>query len=178
MEVKKIPAELEKVLAPYLEIHPKLSYPADFGKERLFEITLKEKKNRAPMPSPEEICFFRVAKTFLSILEEKELSDFIESLGYKNFTLIDFGFIPPRGVIGWHTDYTFACPSGKIIEITRNYSEDGFFTYQKNEEIIKLEEPLGYSYKIYELGGVENLFWHGKYGGTEGKYTLKIKLLD
>jgi len=178
MEIKPLPVEVASVFAPYIELHPKLSYPADFGKERLFEMALKDKKIRAPMPTPEECCFFRVSKAFLPALEEKALSDFVEGLGYKKFVLIDFGFIPSKGVVGWHTDYVHACPEGPILEITKNYSDDGFFIYEKNEEIIKVTEPIGYSYKIYNLGGPEDLFWHGKFGGTEGKYSLKIKLLN
>jgi len=178
MEIKQLPAEVASIFAPYLELHPKLSYPSDFGKERLFEMILKDKKARAPMPVPEECCFFRVSKAFLPVLEEIKLSNFIEGLGYKNYGLIDFGFIPSRGVIGWHTDYIHSCPDGPILEITRNYSDDGFFIYEKNEEIIKITEPIGYSYKIYNLKGIEDLFWHGRYGGTEGKYSLKLKLLN
>lgn len=178
MEIKQLPAEVASIFAPYLELHPKLSYPSDFGKERLFEMTLKDKKTRAPMPNPEECCFFRVSKTFLPVLEEQELSNFIEKIGYKDFSLIDFGFIPSKGVVGWHTDYVHACPNGPILEINKNYSDDGFFIYEKDEKIIKANEPIGYSYKIYDLGSSEKLFWHGRYGGTEGKYSLKIKLLN
>lgn len=174
MEIKELPTEVSNIFEPYLGIHPQLTYPSEFGKERLFEIALKDKKIRAPMPNPEESCFFRVAKTFLPVLEEKELATFVETIGYKDFSLIDFGFIPSRGVIGWHTDYV---NNGKILEINKNYSNDGFFIYEKNEEIIKAEEPQGYSYKIYDIEGLDNLFWHGKYGGTEGKYSLKIKLI-
>lgn len=66
-------------------------------------------------------------------------------------------YYPPGGHIGWHTNSNFV---GYNILLTYSETGDSFFEYVNNNEVIRVNDPIGWSYKIIKWGVNEEKVWH------------------
>ena len=68
------------------------------------------------------------------------------------------GYYPAGGHIGWHTNSNFA---GYNILLTYSDTGDSFFEYVNSEgNVTRLDDPVGWSYKIIKWGIGADKVWH------------------
>ena len=103
-----------------------------------------------------------------------ELEDFLLKKGFELTEKLVSGcfFYPLDGFMSWHTNFK---RQDWRIYIVKSLQGDSFFRYTENEEMITEYDPVGYSYRIFNVGDENSPFWHCVYGGS-GRYSVGFRL--
>lgn len=103
-----------------------------------------------------------------------ELENFLLQKGFEVTEKLVSGcfFYPLDGFMSWHTNFK---RQDWRIYIVKSLQGDSFFRYTENEEMITEYDPVGYSYRIFNVGDETSPFWHCVYGGS-GRYSIGFRL--
>lgn len=138
---------------------------------------LNEKGSREDIS---EFCQFSLEKRFAS--SEKVFSVYIDSTpelheiitSTTNGAIISGCFYyPSDGFMGWHTNLS-SYPLDSRLYLTYNDSEGSRFYYRKDDKILFIEEPVGWSIKYFS---VNDIFWHSVISNSN-RYSFGFRYLS